>query len=120
MKKEIVNLVAQIIFDKKGFNITAIDLRGVTQMTDFMIIAEGGVDRHVQGIAHEVVKKLSEDEGLMPDKTEGRENGDWIVLDYGDFMIHLFAPGLREKYRLENLWPEGKIVDLQINNDLID
>ena len=119
MKNIEVNSIGQIIFDKKGFNITAIDVRGVTQLTDFIIIAEGGVDRHVQAIAHEVVDKLGEI-GTWPDKTEGRENGDWIVLDYGDFMIHLFAPGLRDKYRLESLYPQGKIVDLQIKNDLIE
>ncbi len=117
MKDEIlVNLIAQIIFDKKGFNITAIDLRGVATLTDFMIIAEGGVDRHVQAIAHEVVAKLSE-VWREPNQTEGRENGDWIVLDYGSVMVHLFAPGLRDKYRLENLWPEAKIVDLRITQD---
>ena len=117
MDTDIINSIGQIIFDKKGFNVTAIDLRGVTSLTDFMIVAEGGVDRHVQAIAHEVMEKLLE-KGLSPCQTEGRANGDWVVLDYGEFMIHLFAPGLRDKYRLESLWPEGKIVELQINKDL--
>jgi ribosome-associated protein len=112
--QSILNLVAQTIYDKKGINTLALDVRGISTLTDYAIIAEGNVDRHVIGIAHGIIDALNE-AGVKTHHTEGMQEGDWVVLDFLDFMVHLFMPGLRDKYRLEDLWKEGKIVDLQIN-----
>ena len=109
----LVNLISQAIFDKKGNNIIALDVRGVSSLTDFIIIAEGNVDRHVLAIANEIEKTLT-DEGEKPLRVEGRQNGDWVILDYGVIMVHLFMPGIREKYQLEKLWSEGKLVELEL------
>ncbi len=109
-----LNRIAQVIFDKKGFNILGLDVRGISSLTDYVIIAEGNVDRHVIAIAEAVIKALKE-EGIKPICVEGLKTGDWIVLDFLEIMVHLFMPGLRDRYRLEDLWRESQILDLQID-----
>jgi ribosome-associated protein len=113
MKNKQLDLIAQTIFDKKGFNILALDVRGVSTMTDFFMIAEGTVDRHVQALARAIVDKVKE-HGISPTHVEGMASGDWVVIDYTDIVIHLFMEDLRGKYALEELWKESKLVDLQI------
>lgn len=110
---EILNIIAQTIYDKKGMNILALDVQGISSITDYIIIAEGTVDRHVKAIAQAIESALKE-VGVVPVGVEGRRDGDWIVLDYMHVMVHLFMPGLRDKYRLEELWRKGEIVDLKI------
>ncbi len=112
--KAILNLIAQTIYDKKGINMLALDVRGISTLTDYAIIAEGNVDRHVIGIAQALIEALKEI-GVPIVHCEGLQSGDWVVLDFFNVMVHLFMPGLRDKYRLEDLWREGQIVDLQIN-----
>lgn len=106
--------IAQVIFDKKGSNILALDIRGVSSLADFVIIAEGNVDKHVSAIANTIVEELKK-AGLSPSYIEGLQNGDWAVIDYLDTMVHIFEPGLRERYRLEDLWKKGSIIDLKID-----
>lgn len=110
----ILDLIAQIIYDRKGFNILVLDVKEVSTLTDFFIIAEGNIDKHTTAIAKAIIEKLKE-EGLSPVHSEGLQQGDWIVIDYLEIVIHLFTPGMREKYRLEELWQEGKIIDVKIN-----
>ena len=117
MEKEglfVLNAIAQAIFDKKGMNILAIDVRECSSLTNYVIIAEGAVDKHVVAIAHSIERALRE-VGLEPSHQEGLKNGDWVVMDYFDVMVHLFVPGVREKYGLEELWRDGHIVDLAID-----
>lgn len=110
---QLLNKVAQSIYDKKGFNILVLDVRNICTMTDYFVIAEGTVDRHVKALSLAVIDLLAE-EGHRPFHVEGQQASDWIVLDYGDFVVHLFIPDLREKYALEELWKEGKLVDVKI------
>jgi ribosome-associated protein len=112
---ETLNCIAQIIYNKKGSNILALDVRGLSSITDYLLIAEGNVDRHVASIAHAIMDELADSGGLPLLHFEGLQTGDWIVLDYGEVMVHIFRPGLREKYSLERLWSESKIVDLDID-----
>lgn len=109
-----LNKIAQAIYDKKGFNILALDVRGLSSITDFVVIAEGNVDRHVIAIARAIEAELKK-MGEIPFCVEGADEGDWVVVDYSSIMVHLFQPGLREKYQLESLWNEAKIVDLEIH-----
>jgi ribosome-associated protein len=109
-----LNKIAQTIFDKKGINILALDVTGISTMTDYVIIAEGNVDRHVIAIGNAIIEALQE-LGFRAYTTEGMKSGDWVVIDYFNIMVHLFMPGLRDVYKLEELWREGKIVDLQID-----
>ena len=110
----VLNRIAQTIFDKKGMNILGLDVRGVSTLTDYVIIAEGNVDRHVLAIADAIFDALKED-GYRPIHMEGHQSGDWVVIDFLNIMVHLFMPGLREKYRLEDLWKDGQILDFNIN-----
>lgn len=108
-----LNAIAQIIFDKKGFNILALDLRHVSTMAEYCIIAEGSVDRHVKSLGSAIRDELSK-MGLTLYHDEGSREGEWIVMDCGDIIIHLLVPDMREKYALEELWQKAKIVDLDI------
>jgi len=112
-QENFLNIIGQSIYDKKGVNILALDVRDVCTMTDFFIIAEGTVDRHVRALAGTIEQDLQACK-MRPMHVEGLQEGDWVVLDYGNVVIHLFTPELREKYSLEQLWKEGKIIDLQL------
>jgi ribosome-associated protein len=109
-----LNSIAQVIFDKKGFNILALDVRSISSLTDYVILAEGHIEKHVIAIAQAIREKLGQ-MGQHPSYIEGFQNGDWVVIDYLYVMVHLFIPGLREKYQLEQLWKEGRIIDLHID-----
>jgi ribosome-associated protein len=111
----LLQTICQCIYDKKGFNILTLDVRGVSTMTDYFIIAEGNVERHVQALFG-AVYDLLQTQQRKPLHTEGEGMGDWAVLDYGDIVIHFFIPDLREKYRLEQLWKEGRVVDVPLFN----
>lgn len=110
----LLDLIANEIFDKKGINILALDVREVSSITNYVVIAEGMVDRHVIALAEGIMHALEEKKAEKPLNVEGLENGDWVVLDYGAYMIHLFTPGFRERYRLEELYRSGHILNLNI------
>lgn len=109
---EIITKLGQLIYDKKGSNIFAIDVRGVSSLTDFCLVADGNVGRHLAALADEIDQFLSK-EGFELINMEGK-GGDWIVMDFSDIMIHLFVPAQREHYRIEELWKEGTVIDLGI------
>jgi ribosome-associated protein len=108
-----LNQIAQIIFDKKGFNILGLDVRAISSLTDYVIIAEGMADKHVIAIGEAIIETLSK-EGSKPLYVEGLSTGDWVVIDYLDIVVHLFMPGIRDKYHLEELWRDSELVDLDI------
>ena len=110
----ILNTIAQIIYDKKGMNILVLDVRKCSSLTDYVVIAEGNVDKHVVSIAHAVHDVLKEFH-MNPEYKQGLNTGDWVVLDYLQVMIHLFVPDVRDKYHLEELWKEGEVVDVSID-----
>jgi ribosome-associated protein len=116
--EKILNSIAQTIYDKKGFNILILDVQNICTMTDYFIIAEGTVDRHVRAISMALIDQLAQ-EGYEPLHVEGQQDGDWVVLDYSDFVIHLFIPDFREKYALEEVWKEGKIVNVEIKTSQV-
>lgn len=86
-----------------------IDLREVTSFTDFLIICSGSNTRQVQAIADDVGEKLSK-VGERPASMEGYKNAEWVLLDYGDFVVNVFTDKAREYYDLERLWRDGKTV----------
>ena len=108
---ELVNKLSKIINESLGRNIFVIDIRGVSTLCDFCVVAEGRVDRHVRAIAKTLEKTLKK-EGIETSKMEGLQEGNWVILDYLNVMVHILTPAYREKYRLERLWEEGTIVDL--------
>ncbi len=108
-----LDLVVHAIVDKKGFNTLVLDVRTISSLTEYFVIAEGRVERHTQAISREIAERLRST-GRSPLHVEGDTTGDWIVMDYGDIIVHLFRPGVRERYRLEQLWKDGKVVDYDI------
>lgn len=116
MKSEILKEIthaAQAIYDKKGLNCLVLDVRDICSMTDYFIIAEGTVDRHTIALSHSIIDELAK-HGSKPIHVEGQREGDWVVLDFVNFIVHLFTPEMREKYGLEKVWQKGKIVDVKI------
>ncbi len=101
----------QAVYDKKGYNVIVLDVVGVCSMTDYVVIAEGTVDRHVKAIGDTIVEELAK-HNFHPDRMEGEREGDWVVIDYVNFVVHLFVAELREKYALERLWQKGSIIDI--------
>lgn len=112
--KKALNTIAQTIYDKKGFNILSLDVQGISSLTDYVVIAEGNIDRHLKAISGAIRDKVGEVTGDYPIYVEGEQSADWIVIDYGDIVVHLFVPEYREKYSLEQLWRKAKVVDLKI------
>jgi ribosome-associated protein len=109
-----LNRIAQAIYDKKGLNILALDVHKLSSLSHYALIAEGNINRHVQALGRHV-QEILRLEGETAFYTEGEASGDWIVLDYGDIMIHLLVPDFRERYALEELWRKADIVDLSID-----
>ena len=108
-----IKYLAQRLYDKKGLNILAIDVTGVSNMTDFFLIAEGNVERHVQALGREIIEALKE-LNIPVLKKDGDQTGDWMVVDAGSILVHIFIPELRERYALEEVWKEGQLIDLDI------
>lgn len=110
------NIVPQIIEgirDRKGRHITRIDLSSVPDSgaSDF-VICEGSSTMQVSAIADSVRDYLLEHSGIKPYNYDGYRNAQWIVIDYGDTMVHVFLPEIRQRYNLEELWSDGVITDL--------
>jgi ribosome-associated protein len=106
---EPVRQVVTAIEDRKGSQIAVLDLRGVNDATDFFVIASGTSDAHVRGLCDAVVDRL-EILGLRPHHVEGASAGRWVLLDYVDFVVHLFHPEARAFYQLERLWHDAPVV----------
>jgi ribosome-associated protein len=108
--KDYIEKICQAVYDKKGFNLLALDVRGISTVTDYLIIAEGSVDRHVSAIANSIIDELE----IKPHHVEGMNGGDWVLIDYVDVIVHIFLPAARQKFRLEELWSKGKPVELNL------
>ncbi|EAR50835.1 iojap-related protein [Oceanicola granulosus HTCC2516] len=89
--------------DDKAEEITQIDLRGRSEMGDWMIIASGRSTRQVVSIAEKLTDRLKTELGVQS-KVEGKEAGDWVLIDTGDVIVHVFRPEVREFYQLEKMW----------------
>lgn len=89
--------------DDKAEEIVKIDLSGKSEMADYMVIASGRSSRQVAAISEHLVDKLKQGFGV-PSKIEGKEAGDWVLIDTGDVIVHVFRPEVREFYQLEKMW----------------
>lgn len=89
-----------------------LDLRGLSDATDYFLIASGDSDTHVRAVADNVRERL-EDHGETPTGVEGREAGRWILLDYIDIVVHVFLPRVREYYQLERLWGDAPVARIE-------
>ena len=103
MNYQLVKEMAQILYDKKAQDIVALDVTGLTVITDCMLIASGRNTLQVRTLAEDLQERMAE-KGLDPIRREGQQDGHWVVLDYGDVLVHIFHTEDREFYRLDKLW----------------
>ncbi len=101
----------QAASDKKALDMVVLDLREIATFTDYFVITSGTNERQVQAISDEVFEKLKK-AGTAAARVEGYKSAEWILLDYGDFIVHVFADKARKFYDLERLWRESKRITL--------
>jgi len=102
----LAQVVLAALEDMKAVNVKAMDVRGITDITDMMVVASGTSDRHVKSIADRVVQRCKE-AGYRPFGIEGERDGEWVLLDLNDVVLHVMLPRVREFYALEKLWENG-------------
>jgi ribosome-associated protein len=101
--------VTTALDDMKAVNVRVLDVRGLTDIVDTMVIASGNSDRHVRSIAERVLEKAKA-AGFRPLGTEGARDGEWVLVDLQDLLVHVMLPRVREFYGLERLWDGGPVV----------
>lgn len=106
-ENELLNAVLDELDDLKAFNIIPLDVRPLTYITDYMIIASGTSSKHVHSIADNLIHKMKE-RGIRPFGVEGDRNDEWVLVDFGDIVVHIMQPKTREFYSLEKLWTNTK------------
>ena len=102
----ILAAVLKSLDEDKGEEIVQISLAGKSSMADHMVIASGRSTRQVTSIAEKLVDKIKQEFGIIS-KVEGRTTGDWVLVDTGDVIVHVFRPEVREFYQLEKMWQPG-------------
>lgn len=98
--------------DRKARDLTVLDLRGVSSATDFFLVGTGTSDIHVRGIAEHIIDELKKYD-IRPDHVEGLRGGRWVLIDYIDFVVHVFHPAARDFYQLERLWGDAPALTLE-------
>ena len=110
-----VKKVVSIMLDKKAEKVVVLKLKGINDITDFMVICHGNSTRQNSAISDEIQRKLKELFKMKAYGVEGEREAEWILLDYIDFVVHIFAEDIRERYAIEKLWMDAKRYDFYIN-----
>jgi ribosome-associated protein len=104
---------AEILLAHKATDVVLLSLAGVSDMTDYFLIASGTSDTHVRALGNSVLEEMKRDTGQMAHHVEGLSQGRWVLLDYVDVVVHIFHPTLRSFYQIERLWADAETVPLQ-------
>ena len=102
-KPSLKTVVIEALDDMKALEVKVLDVRGLTDIADFMVIASGTSDRHVRSVAQRVVERTKE-AGFRPHGVEGQQDSDWVLIDLSEMIVHVMLPRVREFYGLEKLW----------------
>ena len=113
--KKMQQLIQQALEDAKGLDVHVLDVRKRADFADYMLIASGTSSRHVSAMADKIVDKMR-GAGVRPLGMEGKEVGDWVLIDFGDVVVHLMRPPTRAFYDLEKLWSQ----DLREEAELVE
>jgi ribosome-associated protein len=97
------SVVIDALADMKALEVKVLDVRGLTDIADYMVIASGTSDRHVRSVAQRVVERTKE-AGFRPHGIEGQQDGEWVLIDLNEMIVHVMLPRVREFYGLEKLW----------------
>lgn len=109
---ELAKESAKILDNKKGMDIKVIGIENISVLADYFVIATGTSSTHVKALADEVEYKLKEI-GVTTEHIEGHRSNSWILLDYGNVIIHVFSSEARDFYNLERLWKDGEEIDIK-------
>ena len=101
--KNLIDITLDTLNDAKALNINVFDVKNLTSISDYMIIASGRSNRQVSAIADKVIEAAKEHD-IQPLGIEGRREGEWVLVDLGDIIVHIMHPECREYYQLEKLW----------------
>ena len=104
--KEYVDIARNAMEEKKGTDIKVLNISKLSPLADYFILGTGSNINQLHAMADEITEKLSL-AGVHPKQTEGYNTGNWILIDYGDFMIHLFQPESRDYYNLDRIWKDA-------------
>ena len=107
-----LQLAIKCISEKKGERIVGLDLRDIASFTEYFVIASGTNQRQVQAIADEINEQLKKQLGSRPVRIEGYNSAEWVLLDYGDFIVHIFNGEARDFYDLARLWRDARKVEI--------
>ena len=113
---QLATSIAKVLDTKKAANVKVLKVRDLTVLTDYFVIANGTSATHVKSLAEEVEFQL-EQQGVRPLRTEGYDSKNWILLDYGEVIVHVFYPQAREFYDLEHLWADADPVEVQLDTE---
>jgi len=100
-------LCAAYALEKKAFDVRVLEVRGLSSLTDYLLLASGRSDRQVQAVAESVRLGLKKEHATLPLAVEGMNEGRWVLIDYGDVMVHVFQQPVRDFYDLDGLWSEA-------------
>ncbi|HEX7048705.1 MAG TPA: ribosome silencing factor [Longimicrobiales bacterium] len=103
---------AELALERKGRDLLLLDLRRISSATDYFLLVTGTSDLHVRAIAEHVIDELKA-EGVRPGHVEGLRAGRWVLIDYIDFVVHVFHPAARDFYQLERLWGDAPMHPLE-------
>ena len=106
---DIARRVVEIASDKQASDIVLLDTRGLCSFADYFVMCSGEASRHIDAIYDEIVHALKK-EGVLPHHHEGTVDSGWLLLDYGDVIVHIFAPSERDYYQLDKLWSQASPV----------
>ena len=107
MENNLLQKIIKVLDDKKAIDIKHMEIKDVTTIADYFVIASGTSNTHIKALADNVEYELKKD-SIYPNKIEGYDSGTWILMDYGDVIIHIFTEAERENYKIEELWEEMK------------
>jgi ribosome-associated protein len=105
--KALAHKIGQLLLDKKASDVLVLDVRGMSSYADYIVLASAESDRQVDAMSENIHVKLKQEDGLHPTGTEGKETGQWVLLDYGEVVAHLFQNEVRAFYDLEGLWADA-------------
>ncbi|HEU5396068.1 MAG TPA: ribosome silencing factor [Verrucomicrobiae bacterium] len=105
--KKLALLCRDFADNKKAENIVILDVRDLSSVTDYFVIASGTSEPHLRAIVEEITAKLRDDHDLRPNRTDGTVHGAWVVMDFFDVIVHVMRADVRERYDLESLWGDA-------------
>jgi ribosome-associated protein len=111
--KDFALYLSNLAFDKKAFNLQILEVGDMVGYTDYLIVCSGRSDRQVRAISDHIALTAKKERGLLPQGVEGESYGQWILIDYGDVVVHLFNAPIREYYDVEDLWRDAARLEVE-------